>query len=826
MYRILRRWRLYTAVAVALVGASGVAAAEVLPNYVGPHPDGTAVATYGWKITPAGNQVKLGEKPYGAALSPDGRYLAVSNDGINIDSLQLLNVATGKVVAHIDYNRPEALFVGLAWSPDSSKLYASAGGNDKIRVYAHNGDQLTEGAPIVMPSGSFPTGISLTPDGSRLYIADNGSGAMSTVDTATGKVLGTVATGPNPFTVTLSGDGRSAYVSNWGTNTVSAVDTTTMTVRKTLQVGTHPTSIIRNPATGELLVSVTDSDKIVGINPANDTITRTIDLAPYRNAPVGTSPQGLEISRDGRTLYVANAGNNDIAVVNLATKPQGDDKVAGLIPTGWYPTTVTLTHDGSRLLITNAKGLGAGPNPGGPNPYAKAVDMSQYVGSMIMGTLSDIRVPGHDQLAEYTTQVRANDRFDSSQNNGDRNDQGGTASSPVPVRPGDPSPIKHVIYIVKENRTYDQVFGSLGKGNGDPSLNLFGDESAPNQRALARNFVTLDNFYTDGAVSSDGWDWATSSASNSYNEHFWTVAYGARGRSDDIYTNPATDPGKVTGDSRIWDKLDNAGISYRNYGMWAGGPLPAKVFSTEPKLAAHTDTNFAALNMGIKDNSRVDEWAKEFNQFVANGQLPSMEFIRLANDHTVGTTPGYPTPRAMVADNDLAVGRIVDAVSHSPYWKDTAIFITEDDAQSGPDHVDAHRTTSLVISPYTQTGKVNSTQYSTVAMLRTMELILGINPLTQYDAAATPMTASFTNHPNMTPFTAITPATPLDQMNTASSPMAAQSAKMNFSAADQAPEQELNKAIWESVKGADSQMPAPKHAIAGSQGVDGHGDGH
>jgi DNA-binding beta-propeller fold protein YncE len=479
--------------------------------------------------------------------------------------------------------------------------------------------------------------------------------------------------------------------------------------------------------------------------------------------------------------------------------------VAGLIPTGWYPTTVTLTADGGRLLVTNAKGLGAGPNPNGPNPTVSGMDYSQYVGSMIMGTLSDIAVPSTPQLAHDTAQVRTDDRFDTRPSPGD--------GAVIPARPGDPSPIKHVIYIVKENRTYDQVFGSLGKGNGAPALNLFGDDSAPNQRELARRFVTLDNFYADGAVSSDGWEWATASESNSYNEHLWPVAYGGRGRGDDVYTNRATDPGKITGDSRIWDRLDDAGISYRNYGMWAGGPLPAKVFATEPRLAAHTDPNYAAQDLDIRDNSRVDEWQSEFDKYVASDSLPTMEFLRLGDDHTYGTSPGKPTPRAMVADNDLAVGRVVDAVSHSPYWKNTAIFITEDDAQNGPDHMDAHRTTALVISPYTQTGKVDSTMYSTVAMMRTMELLDGIGPLTQFDAAATPMTASFTDHPDFATYSAITPTQSLDETNTAASPMAAQSARMNFSGADLAPEHRLNEAIWKSVHGAHSSMPAPQHNI-------------
>jgi YVTN family beta-propeller protein len=369
---------------------------------------------------------------------------------------------------------------------------------------------------------------------------------------------------------------------------------------------------------------------------------------------------GLAWSPDGSMLYVPANGAGTVSAVDTATLKVRKTLTVGSHPTSIArnPTTVTLTRDGSQLLVTNAKGLGAGPNPGDPDPTKPGVDYGQYSASMVMGTLSDIKVPGRDTLEHYTRQVRANDRFDA-------DDRQARRRSVVPVRPGDASPIKHVVYVVRENRAYDQVFGSLGKGNGDPSLNLFGHESAPNQRKLARDFVTLDNFYVDGAVSSDGWEWATASESNSDNEHLWPVAYGGRGRGDDVYTNPATDPGKIT----------------------------------------------------------------------------------------------------------------------------------EDDAQNGPDHVDAHRTTSLVVSPYTERGRVDSTMYSTVSMMRTMELLAGIGPLTRFDAAATPMAASFGGRPDLNPYTGLTPAQRLDELNSATSPMAAQSAEMNLSEVDKAPEQLLNEAI-------------------------------
>jgi hypothetical protein len=367
------------------------------------------------------------------------------------------------------------------------------------------------------------------------------------------------------------------------------------------------------------------------------------------------------------------------------------------------------------------------------------------------------------------------------------------------------------------------VFGSLGKGDGDPSLNLFGDDSAPNQRQLARQFVTLDNFYADGAVSSDGWEWATASESNAYNEHLWPVAYSSRGRGDDVYTNQATDPGKITGDSRIWDRLDDAGVSYRNYGMWAGGPLPAKVFATEPRLSAHTDPNYAAQNGDIRDNTRVDEWLKEFT---AADSLPTMQFVRLGNDHTFGTSVGKPTPKAAVADNDLALGRIVDAVSHSQYWKDTAIFVTEDDAQNGPDHVDAHRSVCYVISPWIKKASVDHSFHNTSSCLRTIELLLGLPPMCQYDAIARPIMNWDTAPRNDQPFTAILPpaeiigdTNPARNQAAPISPEQAslidESEKMDFSVADRAPADKLNDIIWKLTQGATAKLPPTPTGIAG-----------
>jgi YVTN family beta-propeller protein len=393
-------------------------------------------------------------------------------------------------------------------------------------------------------------------------------------------------------------------------------------------------------------------------------------------------------------------------------------------------------------------------------------------------------------------------------------------------------PIQHLIYVIKENRTYDQVFGSLGQGNGDPRLNLFGDESAPNQRALQTRFVTLDNFYADSEVSADGWNWDVGALANTYVQKAWPQNYGGRSRPYDFEGgNYATSPGPDPTDAFLWNKLSDAGISYRNYGFRVFG---GQVALTEPRLAANTDLNFAGFDLTKPDAStnpdflgggltRYDAWLSEFRRYAATDSLPTVEFVRLPNDHTSGALAGAPTPRAFVADNDLAVGKLVDTVSHSKYWPTTAIFVVEDDAQDGPDHVDAHRTTAQLISPYTQTGSVDSTNYSTVAMLHTMETILGIPPMTQFDAAAPLITNSFTNKPNFTPYEAMTPSQDMSEKNPPSGQLSDRVRASDFVKEDLVEAQLLNQMIWQSVKG-DAPMPAP-HTIFPNRPQEGSDNG-
>jgi YVTN family beta-propeller protein len=810
------------ATAACLVG--GVAAAQLATApHAGPQPDGTAVTPVGWRVTPAGHQLTLGERPYGMALSPDGHTVLVSNDGIGLQSLMSVDPAAQQVKQAINYVRPEALFLGVAFSPDGKKAYAAAGDNDKIRAYdVGPAGVLTEGAPIALDKTGhpFPAGLAVAPDGKTLFAADHLANALSIIDLATGHETrvpltdrtctigdwGDTSNGTNclfPHSVVLSRDGRTAYVSDWGQKTVTAVDVAAHRVSATIGVGQHPSAMTLSPDGSELYVANTDADSVSAIATATNRVGRTIDLRPDAQSPTGATPDALAVSPDGATLYVAEAGADDVAVVRLRDQSgdhQGDGAVAGRIPTGWYPTGIAVDPSGGKLYVANAKGLGAGPNA-----------QHQYIGTMIKGTLSTIDVPDDGALAAYTEQVRANNTSIGAQQP--------TGRSPVPTAPGQSSPIKHVIYVVNENRTYDQVLGDLGRGNGDPSLALFGRPVTPNHHRLAEQFTTLDNLYAAGEVSDDGWEWSTAAEANSLTQKTMPTLYGGRGY---FYAGEggtlAAAPGANPTDAYIWNRLDDARLSYRNYGFWATDTPPVKVYN-EPGLAAHTDPQYAGFNMNISDQDRFAAWLTEFRGYERSGNLPPVEFLKFPRDHTSGTSPGAPTPMAMVADSDLAVGKLVDTVSHSQFWKSTAIFVIEDDAQDGPDHVDAHRTVAHVISPYTQLGgKVDSTFYSSTSMLRTMELILGLDPMTRFDAAANPMRASFTDHPSFAPYDAQQPTVSMTATNAANAPLATASARMNFRREDRAPAGVLNKAIWQSVKGSHGRMPAPRHRLAKAGG--------
>jgi len=839
--------------------------------------DSKPLTPAGWRIDPAGKEFGVSKEatgfqdPMGSALSPDGSHLlAVSNGAARIDSTDLFDLKAGKRVDFARYDAEQsggpAVFYGVVYSPDGKKAWASGGGQNVVHTYDVTSGGLKETGQI--QTSYFPAGLAYghTPKGDRIYVANNlaapASGAgnppgykVIVIDPGTNKVTGTVDLGQalQPLGVAFDRTGDHAYVTNWMGRSVSVIDTATeqetndivLSPQSDPEKADHPSAITANPKRDEIYTANSNSDTVSVIDTQHNRLAATIDVSLVDGQPKGAIPDGLTVSPDGKKLYVAEAGENAVSVVDLNSR-----KVEGFIPTAWYPSDVKATPDGKELVVTNANDSGAGPNPCGPlspqrsscPPLDPTRDRTgghdgapdtQYSGSMIKGSIQVVSVPNQGQLRALTEEVKRNNQ----------------AEARGQHKPKDLSEIKHVIYVVKENRTYDQVFGSLKEGNGDANLNLFGDDSAPNHRELARKFVTLDNFYADAEVSADGHNWTDEANSTDYVDKTWPVNYSPLPRSSEraydfedvplgmqFMSEPlASDPSVSRSAAAptagyIWDDAYDHGVSFRDYGEGTqipgvcGGPgNTSELTRLQPRFGDHVDTNYDGFNMQCSDHTqREPEWAREFKNYEKNGNLPAMEIVRLPNDHTNGTSPGTATPASYVADNDLALGNLVDTVSHSKYWKSTLILVTEDDAQDGPDHVDAHRTVALAISPYTQTGKVDSTHYDTSSMLATMEDILGLSAMSITDERATRLWDAFRGHPSFEAYTAKKPSVipfgdPGAPTNTASSPMAAASSKMDFRREDATPEIELNKAIWESIKGRNSSMPAPRHdKIVGS----------
>ncbi|HEX4841936.1 MAG TPA: bifunctional YncE family protein/alkaline phosphatase family protein [bacterium] len=796
---------LLTPAAVVLILGMGLGIGE--DRVAGPH--GTiGVTPNNWTLAPAGVQIAVGDRPLGAALSPDGRYLAVSNDGQGVQSLALVDVTSRRLVQTLPYHAPDALYAGLAWTSDGRRLFASAGGNNLVRTYDMREGHLTEGPPITLAPASariYPAGLAVTPEGHTLLVVENLANSLVAIDSDTGTLVATARTGTQPYGVAVSPEDGKVYVSNWGDRTVTVLGLPALAPKATVTVGLHPGALALDAPRRRLYVANADDDSVSILDTQSDRVIATLSVSPYPEAPEGSIPDGLAPSADGRWLFIANAGNNDVAVADLSGP---SPRLVGLIPTAWYPTTVTVSHDGHTLYVTNAKGLGAGPNPRGPSPAAPAEPIDvQYIANMIVGTLSFITVPDGLGLARATARVVQNNGFDEAHN---RHAHGNPRLLPraIPRRVGEPSVIKHVIYIIKENRTYDQVLGDMPEGNGDRILVLFGQDVTPNHHRLAREFVLLDNFYSDAEVSADGHNWSTAAMANDYVQKNWPANYSDRGRGYDFEGgNPATYPRR----GFLWDAAARAGVSYRVYGEFTEfRTFPSR--GTMPGLEGRVSPQYRGYDLKIPDQERIDAWLAEFQAFGRQEMLPQLMILRLPNDHTAGTRPGYPTPHAMVADNDLALGRLVEAVSRSPFWKDTLIVAVEDDAQNGPDHVDAHRTIALLAGANVRRRVVDHTFFSTVSLLRTIELILGIPPMTQYDAAAQPLLSALTDEPAPFSYAAVMPGQSLVAVNPPTAPGAAESLLLPLDEADEAPSAVFNRILWRAIKG-NVPLPASRTGI-------------
>ena len=807
-------------------------------------------------ITPTGEQVEVGSFPVNMKLSPDGKFIVVTNCGFR-EQLSVLDAKSGQLLSKREFvgsrRAQSGLYYGLAFgtAQESETLYVSRGAQDMISTYSISPQgELTEVGSIKDVAPKNPSrmphnvaGIAVS--GQSVYAVNNQThafngmhGSVSLLDAA-GNTKKEYAVGGYPIDVALAnsvGASGKLYVSNERDGTVSSIDLGAGIVN-TIKTGANPVSLLLNKNQSKLFVSNSCGDTVSVIDTSNDRVDQTVLLriGDLGGLP-GATPLGLALSADEQTLFVAMSDLNAVAVVDLVK-----NRLNGFIPVGWGPTSVIVSPDGQHLFVANAKGVQT------KNPNDKTVrNWNQYAPNILEGTVSIIDLPAAIKGLDASTKVVLADNMA----------VGGVEKQIRRefVNPG----IDHVVYIIKENRTYDQILGDDKHGNGDASICLFPEKVTPNQHALADRFVLLDNFYVCAEVSYDGWTWSTQGMANPYVERNVVYNYSGRGRSYDTEGENSGVPVDLRGfkdvarapNGYIWDQCAKQNVSYRNYGFFlssgdkekdpvTGKPISEANAPSKKELQGHSDLDFLQFDTSYadseawvkyklapapdqmatygskKDPSRVSSWLREFNEFVKNNNLPRFSMVRLMRDHTAGTRPGQSSPSAMVADNDYSVGQVVDAISHSPYWKRTVICVLEDDAQAGFDHVDCHRSPAYVIRPWIEKAKLDSHFYNTDSMLRTMELVLGLKPLNQYDAVASPINVFSKDAKNEEPYDAILPEKKvISDVNDESAYRAKYSAILIArTREDSAPDIELNDILWGAIKGAKTPRPVLKGAL-------------
>lgn len=833
---------------------------------VGKQKDQSYIVPTSQIIDPAGTTITFPGRPVDIALNSTETLLAVKN----LKDIVFIDVQSNTLKQTLELPGGGNTYTGISWSDNGNKVWTTdTRGYLRSAMLQSNGSFAWQDEILLpskfLPDGSYapeneilekrsravkgrqyPGGFAIDERNVLAYVALSLSNAIGIVNLRTGKFEGHIEVGVAPYTVLIT-DGK-AYVSNWGgrvatkndktaasagtdvvvnpksgvasTGTVSVIDLQLRKVIKEINVQLHPSGMALSPDKSKLYVANANSDLVSVININDDVVVKDLDVKPMTELPFGSAPNALTVDLSGNTLYVANGGNNLIAVIDLAT-----DKVKGLVPTGWYPGAVVLNRNGDKLFVANIKGVGT------RHLTAKA---KGYKSNDHLGSVSIIAVPSADVLQDYTVKAATNMRLP-------RITQAMHLKKvkekivPVPVKPGEKSVFKHVLYIIKENKTYDQVFGGLKLGNGDSSLCQFGRNVTPNHHKLAETFVLLDNTYCNGVLSADGHQWTNEGYVTDYLEK----SFGGHIRS---YPYRGDDPIAFSSGGFIWDKVLEKGLTFRNYGEFVDADImqpsnaswtrmyeeyknktrDVKIKATTKlhTLMPYTCPTYPGFTGRIPDVYRAEEFIKELKAFEENGNLPNFITMLLPNDHTVGVNENSPTPSAAVADNDLALGQIVEAVSNSKFWKETAIFVIQDDPQSGLDHVDGKRTVAFCISPYTKRGQVISTHYNQNSILRTIELILGLAPMTQFDLIAEPMTDCFTNKPDFTPYTAVPNQVPLNQMNPKLSTLkgkqlywAKVSMAMPLEEVDEAEDDDLNKIVWYATRGYNTPYPKTKKKL-------------
>ncbi len=763
----------------------------------------------GWKLTPVGKLLPLGDLPLNIAVSPSKKLAAITNNGQSVQTIQLVDIEHEVILDSVTIGKS---WLGLTFSADEKFLYASGGNDNMIIRYSVSNNHLAVYDTIRIgnpwPVKISVAGLALDDLKNRLYVVTKENNSLYVIDIQSKKVVSQHPLGGEGYTCILSPDHKILYISCWGCDKILLFDTDQQKMTGSVTVGDNPNDLCITANGNYLFVANANDNSVSVIDTRQKKVIETLNSALYPESPAGSTTNSVALSNDDKTLFIANADNNCLAVFDISTP--GSCKSKGFIPTAWYPTCVRIAK--GKIMVTNGKGLSSLANPFGPNPNSNDEEVVyreggkelktkvQYIGGLFRGTLEIVKIPDADQMALYSKVVYNNTPYVKEK----ELLSDGMAGNPIPQKVGDPSPIKYIFYVIKENRTYDQILGDMPEGNGDRNLVLFGENITPNQHAIAREFVLLDNFYVNGEVSADGHNWTMGGYATDYLEKTWPTSYGNRGGTYDSEGNREIANNK---NGFLWNACQRKGVSFRSYGEFVDNYKP-----NIPVLKDHFCPYFTGWDQAVRDTIRFSQWRRDFDSLLVTNSLPKLNTIRFINDHTQGLSIGKPTVFSQVADNDLAVGMFVDYLSHSSVWKSSLIIIVEDDAQNGPDHVDAHRSTAYIAGGYVKKGFVDHTAYTTTSLLRTIELILGLPPMSQYDASAVPIWRSLNNTPDHPSFDAKQCQVNLDLNNVAENMWQQKSEQFDFSKEDMISDTEFNEVIWKAVKGLDSPCPATVHA--------------
>lgn len=853
MFRLFSSWTLVVSRrcverCILLFALGLVGAAACSHPLVGPMDDGATLVPTRQVIRPAGKTVEFAGRPVDLVPSPDGRHVYVKDHR----GLVVLDAASNEVMQELPFGEGTgASMHGVLLSADGRKIYATTAHTLLFEGGIDDAGVVTWLRKIRLPGpkgkgNSDAMGLALSPDGSTLYVCLSRNNTVGVVDLQAGKLVKEIPVGAAPYDCEITNDGRTLYVSDWGgrhpkagerarpssgtqvlvdergvasSGAVSVVDLGRDLETAVIETGLHPSDLVLSSDEQRLYVANANSDTIEIIDAVRGRVLQSLSVRPLPDLPFGSLPNALALDEGADRLYVANGGNNAVAVVALGERAE----VAGFIPVGWFPGALALS--GGRLFVANVKGVGSRTNPN------KKEGWSVY---WHRGSVTRLNPPDREALARMRPDVLAQNRLRLSKS-GNRPGRADVCPKPVPEHFGEPSVFQHVVYIIKENRTYDQVFGDMERANSDPNLCIFPREVTPNHHALADEFVLLDNYYCNGVNSADGHSWSTEGIVTDHLEK----SFGGFTRSYTFGDDPLT----YSSGGFIWDRVLAAGLSFRNYGEFDSATPHGGNFSFRDiyddfisgrrsirfdqsigvdRVRRLSCKDYPGWNLNIPDVLRADVFLKELKAFSRRNEFPNFTIVYLPQDHTSGTSPGHPTPRAQVADNDLALGRIVDGLTHSPFWSSTCIFVIEDDPQNGFDHVDGHRSLCLVISPYTRRGEVISTFYNQTGVLHTMTRILGVPPLTQLDAMAPVMCDCFRTVPDFSPYDVRPNLIPLTEMNPPKTALrgralhwARASEAQPFERTDEANEDTLNRILWHAMKGVATPYPA---SFAGAHG--------